>query len=111
MLFKWKIDQVQIICNFLKSTVPTSDTGCAFTVMLGEDELYGLSSGNPYFRAVCVYNHAFCNNIVTGGDKAVFAFQFNNTDTTGCDFIDPFQITKLWDRNTIIVVPEGTEIF
>ena len=75
-----KIDQVQVICNLLKCTVPASDTGCTFAVMLGKDKLYSLSSCNAYFWAVGVDHHALGHNVITGGDQTIFPFNLNNTD-------------------------------
>ncbi len=59
-------------CNLLKCTVPASDTGCTFAVMLGKDKLYSLSSCNAYLRAVRVDHHAFGYNVITGCDQTIF---------------------------------------
>ena len=88
--FERKIDQVQVICNLLKCTVPASDTGCTFAVMLGKDKLYSLSSCNAYFWAVGVDHHAFGYDVITWGDQTIFPFNLNNTDTAGRNLVDIF---------------------
>ena len=65
----------------------------------GKDKLYSLSSGCTNLWAVCMDYHTFFYYVVAGSYQPFHSLEFNNTDTTGCDFVDIFQIAELWNRD------------
>ena len=96
-LFKWEVKDVEVIGKLLEGTVPAPHTGCTFTVVLGEDELDISPSGSTYFWTVGENSHPLFYYIVAGSDQLIHAFQFYETDTAGCNLVNPFQVTEPWN--------------
>lgn len=91
---------VQIICHSLQTAVAASDTGYAFAVVLRQDQFHCGTSVSAHLRTVGVNNHALLYHIIAGSDQLIFSFDLYHTDTTGCDLIDPFQITQLQESES-----------
>ena len=51
--------------------------------------------------------HTFFYYVVAGSYQPFHSLEFNNTDTTGCDLVDIFQIAKI--RNVKTVVAAGVQ--
>ena len=89
-LLKRHFKNVQVICDFLESTVSALYAGCTAAVMLREDQLYCFSPVHANFRTVSVDDHALFYFIIAGDDQFIFALQFDHAYTAGADLVDIF---------------------
>ena len=101
-LLKGQLVDVQIAGNVLQRAVAVAETGGAFAVVLGEDELHGVAPVTADLGAVGVDHHALFHHVVAGGDQPLLAFQLHHAHAAGGDLVDFLQKAKLGDCNVIL---------
>ena len=101
-LLKGQLVDVQIAGNVLQRAVAVAETGGALAVVLGKDQLHGVTSVTADRGAVGVDHHALFHHVVAGGDQPLLAFQLHHAHAAGGDLVDFLQKAKLGDCNVIL---------
>ncbi len=87
-------EDIKVIRNLLKLACSAADAGCAIAVVLAENELNVNGSCLADTRTVCENDHVILSLCVAGGNKALVAFNFNNANSAGADFVKLFKIAE-----------------